>query len=52
VAHEVTNVGHDRHQLSSMAKLAKEGMGAETLEVLADRGSFSGEEILVRSIAA
>src|ERR1700720_1984573 len=46
VAHEVTNVGHDRAQLSNMAKLAKEEMGAETLEVLADRGYFSGEEIL------
>jgi hypothetical protein len=46
VAHEVTNVGHDRDQLSNMAKLAKEEMGAETLEVLADRGYFSGEEIL------
>jgi hypothetical protein len=42
VAHEVTNVGHDRDQLSNMAKLAKEEMGAETLEVLADRGYFSG----------
>ena len=46
VAHEVTNVGHDRAQLSPMAKLAKEEMGVETLEVLADRGYFSGEEIL------
>ena len=25
VAHEVTNVGHDRDQLASMAKLAKAG---------------------------
>jgi hypothetical protein len=46
VGHEVTNIGHDRDQLSNMAKLAKEEMGAETLEVLADRGYFSGEEIL------
>ena len=46
VAHEVTNVGHDRDQLSSMAGQAKAAMGVDALEVLADRGSFSGEEIL------
>jgi transposase len=46
VAHEVTNVGNDRAQLSPMTKLAKEEMGVETLDVLADRGYFSGEEIL------
>jgi transposase len=46
VAHEVTNVGNDRAQLSPMTKLAKEEMGVEALDVLADRGYFSGEEIL------
>jgi transposase len=46
VAHEVTNVGHDRDQLSSMAGQAKAAMGVDALEVLADRGYFSGEEIL------
>jgi transposase len=46
VAHEVTNVGHDRAQLSNMAGQAKAAMGVEALEVLADRGYFSGEEIL------
>ena len=46
VAHEVTNVGHDRGQLSNMAGHAKDAMGVEALEVLADRGYFSGEEIL------
>ena len=46
VAHEVTNVGHDRSQLANMAGQAKAAMGVETLEVLADRGYFSGEEIL------
>jgi hypothetical protein len=45
VAHEVTNVGHDRDQLSSMAGQAKAAMGVDALEVLADRGYFSGEEI-------
>ena len=46
VAHEVTNVGHDRDQLSSMAGQAKAAMGVEALDVLADRGYFNGEEVL------
>jgi len=46
VAHEVTNVGHDRGQLANMAGQAKSAMGADQLEVLADRGYFSGEEVL------
>jgi transposase len=46
VAHEVTNVGNDRAQLANMAGQAKEAMGVEALEVLADRGYFSGEQIL------
>ena len=46
VAHEVTNVGHDRGQLANMAGQAKDAMGVDALEVLADRGYFDGEEIL------
>src|SRR5215218_10318706 len=46
VAHEVTNVGHDRAQLSGMSEQAREAMGREALVVLADRGYFDGEEIL------
>jgi len=46
VAHEVTNVGHDRDQLSSMAQKAREAIGRDELTVLADRGYFKGEEIL------
>src|ERR1700676_1687299 len=46
VAHEVTNVGNDRDQLSTMAKQAQSAMGREELEVLADRGYYKGEEIL------
>jgi transposase len=46
VAHEVTNNGHDRDQLSSMAGQAKTALGVDALDVLADRGYFSGEEIL------
>lgn len=46
VAHEVTNQGHDRSQLANMAQQAQTATGAENLSVLADRGYFSGEEIL------
>ena len=46
VAHEVTNVGNDRAQLSAMAEQAREAMGQAELTVLADRGYFDGEEIL------
>jgi transposase len=46
VAHEVTNVGHDRDQLANMGAQAKAAMGVESLDVLADRGYFSGEEVL------
>jgi len=46
VAHEVTNVGHDRAQLTAMSQLARDAIGGEELTVLADRGYFDGEEIL------
>jgi len=46
VAHEVTNVGSDRDQLSSMAMQAREAVASETLSVVADRGYFKSEEIL------
>ena len=46
VAHEVTNVGHDRTQLASMAQQTQEAIGSETLTVLADRGYYKGAEIL------
>jgi hypothetical protein len=46
VAHEVTNVGHDRAQLSGMSEQAREAMGHEALTVVTDRGYFDGEEIL------
>jgi transposase len=45
VAHEVSNVGSDRSQLASTAKAAKEAIGTERLEAVADRGYFNGEEI-------
>ncbi len=46
VAHEVTNIGIDREQLSSMAQSARAAMGVADLTVIADRGYFKGEEIL------
>lgn len=46
VAHEVIMTGSDRQQLANMASRAKDAMDVERLDVLADRGYFSGEEIL------
>ncbi len=46
VAHEVTNVGNDRSQLSPMAKQAKAVLEVDELDVVADRGYFNGSEIL------
>ena len=46
VAHEVTNQGSDRGQLSNIGEQAKAAFGADALDVVADRGYFSGEEIL------
>jgi transposase len=45
VAHEVTNVGTDRHQLANMTRQARDEMAVETLEAVADRGYYDGEEI-------
>lgn len=46
VAHEVTNLGHDRTQLANVGRQAKAATGVEALTVLADRGYFSGAEVL------
>jgi transposase len=46
VTHEVTNVGSDRAQLTNIASKAKEALGVDELEAVADRGYFSGKEIL------
>lgn len=46
VAHEVINVGHDRTQLASMARLAREAIDSTTLSAFADRGYFKSEEIM------
>ena len=46
VAHEVTNVGSDRHQLASMAAQTRSEMGVDTLNVVTDRGYYDSQEIL------
>jgi transposase len=46
VAHEVTNVGTDREQLYEMSQKARKAMKVEKLSVVADRGYFSGNELL------
>ena len=46
VTHEVTNIGIDRDQLSSMAKAARTAMGTEELTAVAGRGYFKSEAIL------
>lgn len=46
VAHEVTNQVVDRGQLPKMAAKAKAALGMDEIEVIADRGYFSGQDIL------
>ena len=46
VTHEVTNVGSDRNQLSSISEQARAAIGSEAIEAVADRGYYSGEEIV------
>ena len=46
VAHDVITTGSDRHQLTAMSEKAKAAMGVDDLDMLADRGYFSGEEIV------
>ena len=46
VTHDVINAGHDREQLSPMAKGAKAALGRDEMSAVADKGYFSGREIL------
>ena len=46
VTHEVTNDGTDRAQLANIACRAKKVLGVDELQAVADRGYYSGEEIL------
>jgi transposase len=45
VASEVVNDGNDTGQLHTMAKAAKEELGAETLTALADTGYYNGNAL-------
>jgi hypothetical protein len=46
VTHEVTNTGLDRSQLAKVASQAKDILGADHLDAVADRGYFNSPEIL------
>jgi transposase len=46
VTHEVTNLAHDRDQLAAMATGAKAVLEREEISAIADKGYFSGREIL------
>ena len=46
VAHDVVQTGSDRAQLVAMAQKAKQALGVEELDVVADRGYFNSEQIL------
>ena len=46
VAHEVTNIGSDRSQLSKMSKQARDALQVNKIDVVADKGYYNSEEIL------
>jgi len=46
VAHEVTNIGSDRSQLSKMSKQARDALQVNEIDVVADKGYYNSEEIL------
>ena len=46
VAHDVNNIGSDRAQLASMGEKALEASGQAAITVLADRGYYSGDQIV------
>ncbi|MDU9005334.1 transposase [Sedimentitalea todarodis] len=48
VTHDVINAGHEREQLSPMAKAAKAALGRDEMCAVADKGYFSGREIPAR----
>src|SRR5213595_2733576 len=52
VTHEVTNTGSDRSQLAKVASQAKDILGADHLDAVADRGYFNSPEILACEQAA
>ena len=46
VAYEVTNIGTDRVQLAPIGRQAQEATGRTELTLLADRGYYSGRQVL------
>jgi len=46
VSHEVTMSGSDRGQLAKMSRQARSAIKVEEINVVADRGYFSGEQLL------
>ncbi len=46
IAHEVTNIGPDRGQLSNMASRSCDALDTDKIDVVADRGYYKGEEIV------
>lgn len=50
VTHEVTNIGVDRNALANIAKKAKQTIKCPALSVVADRGYYTGTELLACSI--
>lgn len=46
MTHEVTTVGNDRTQLTTMAKAAKAALKRDKMQAIADRGYFNGSQIL------
>lgn len=46
VTHDVTNLCHDRDQLAAMAKEAKTALDRCEMNAVADKGYFSGREVL------
>jgi hypothetical protein len=46
ISHKVTNRRHDRDQLAAMAKAAKTALGRDEMSAIANKGYFSGREIL------
>jgi transposase len=45
IAHDVVQTGSDRAQLVPMGQQAKEALGVDELDVVADRGYFSADQI-------
>ncbi len=46
VAHDITNHGYDRDALAMMARAARDAMGRDDIEAIADKGYYKGEEIV------